>query len=136
MKRIFKFIIVLLLVPFFVYGLLSLTSYIQGASLIAKNEVFKTEYIFKLGETQKVYIDDSFNKIERSWGNSPHSIKIENGIREIVFKGPAILKTNIDSIEPQKENVRLKGYMGVSTKDTSFYVKESGAIVGSGMHGG
>jgi len=136
MKRIFTFLIVLLLIPLLVYGVFSLTSYIQGASLIAKNEVLKTEYIFSFGEIRKVYIDDSFNKIERSWGNSPQSIKIENGIREIVFIDSAILKTHIDSIEPRKENVRLKGYLGVSTKDTSFYVTESGVIVGSSWHGG
>ncbi|AZQ85036.1 hypothetical protein EKO29_14235 [Colwellia sp. Arc7-635] len=136
MKKVFIIFSAIILSPFVVYFLLVSKSYIEGAGLEYSDELIKSEYIFEFEGNRTVYIKDEFNQFIRSWGGSPESITVQNGIRTVVFKGGAILKTSTDSINPQATQVSLKGFMGVTTEDSSFIVNSDGIISSTNWHGG
>jgi hypothetical protein len=111
-----------------VYPVLGLISFIQGANLEADTPTVETEYIFTFETGRIVLIHDEHSQIVRSWGGSPDSISTEKSVRTIRFSEPAILKTSVDSIEPQYNEVKVKGYMGIHTQDLEFIVDREGDI--------
>jgi hypothetical protein len=120
--------------PVIVYLVLGLFSFIAGANLKTQNPSLRTEYMFSLGPGRVVVIHDQYNKIKRSWGSSPTQILIDDEVRTIHFDRPAILKTAVDSIEPQREYVKLMGYMGAYTPGTEFIVDRTGKVRGVATH--
>lgn len=111
-------------------------SYLKGQSLLPETENLETVYLFRFQDDREVVIRDPFGQIRRSWGASADSIVENDGVRTVVFTAPAILKSSVDSIEPQETTVRVKGYMGVSTDDLTFTVDENGVISSDNWHGG
>jgi hypothetical protein len=126
---------VIISIPFIAYFYLSAKSYLEGQSLINESEL-PSLYLFQFDAGRVVTIRDDHNMFVRSWGGSAHEILIENGVRILKFDEAAILKTDIDSIEPQEEYVKVKGYMGVYTQDTEFHVNVSGDISSDNWSGG
>ena len=122
--------------PFLIYMGMVLVSFFQGSNLSVVEKNIKTKYVFQFVGSREVHIDDEYNRISRSWGSKPDSIVVESGIRKIIFTTAAILKTENDSIEPNALNVKLKGYMGVTTKENMFTVSKSGVISSNKWHGG
>lgn len=130
-KRILVALLAVICIPLVVpvlYFLLCGVSFLQGTSLAPENPRVKTEYVFDFGNGQVVRIRDDHSMIVRSWGGSPDSTSTKDGVRTICFSDGAILKTAIDSIEPQRDYVKVKGYMGIWTDDTDFVVDENGEI--------
>ena len=121
----FVFLLFLFLV---VYPVMGFVSFMQGANLETNIPTLKTEYIFTFKPGQVVLIHDEHSRIQRSWGGSPDSITIENGVRTVRFSEGAILKTSTDSIEPHPYYVKVKGYMGILTQDSEFIVGRDGEI--------
>jgi len=75
-----------------------------------------------------INIKDPFNKVRRSWSSSSESKSVSSDLRKVVFKKPAILKTENDSIEPNIDYVKMKGYMGFRTDETNFKVDSEGIV--------
>lgn len=108
---------------------MSAKSYLDGTNLRASADEIPSKYVFIFDQKRDVVISDEFNQFVRSWGASPDEIKIDDGIRTVIFREPAILKTNVDSVEPHEDYVKLKGWMGVKTKEhTKFIVDNEGVI--------
>ncbi len=104
-------------------------SFLEGENLSVKKKVINTIYSFQFGQDRIIIINDSYNLIKRSWGASSVSTSTNDGIRKIIFVEPAILKTSVDSIEPQYEYVKVGGYMGTTLRDsTQFKVNKNGTI--------
>ena len=130
-KRILLVLFGVLCIPLILpilYFMLGGVSYLQGANLAPDNPALKTKYVFTFDNGKVVTIQDDHSKIVRSWGGSPDSIAIENGVRTVNFAEGAILKTTVDSVEPHPEYVKVKGYMGIWTDDTEFVVDQNGEI--------
>lgn len=136
MKKVLKVFLMLLLAPVVVYFCLGTWSYLEGQNLRANQDRIETLYLFRFSGDREVVIRDKFSRIERSWGASSESIVIDDGTRTVIFTVPAILKSSVDSIEPQRTHVRLKGYMGVTTDDLNFTVDKDGVISSDNWHGG
>jgi len=58
----------------------------------------------------------------RSWGAGPNRIDINSAFRVVTFLEAAMLKAAVDSIEPDRDYVKVKGHMGIITEDTEFTV--------------
>jgi len=123
-------------IPFLGYFALFAKSYLDGADLSVPGTEIPTRYIFNFGPERTVVIDDKFNRFLRAWGGSPERIEKNSNVRTVTFREPAILKTNIDSIEPQKDYVKVKGYMGIISQDTEFTVNAEGEISSNKWTGG
>jgi hypothetical protein len=136
MKKALIIIAVIIATPALIYFGAGLVSFIEGENLSNKTKATETVYVFRFENSREVTIKDPFSRITRSWGGSPISFEIENGVRIITFEDGAILKTSNDSIEPQSTYVHLKGYMGVYSTNTNFTVNESGKIDDDSWHGG
>lgn len=120
-----------LILPFLyvaLYFMLGGVSYLQGANLAPDNPALRTKYVYTFDNGKVVTIQDDHSKIVRSWGGSPDSISIEKGVRTVKFSDGAILKTAVDSIDPQPDRTKVKGYMGIWTDDTEFVVDQNGEI--------
>ena len=118
---------ILLILPA-LYFMLGGVSYLQGMNLEPDDPTLKTKYIYTFDNGKVVTIQDDHSKIVRSWGGSPDSITVDNGVRTVKFSGGAILKTAVDSIDPQPGRTKVKGYMGIMTDDTEFVVDQNGEI--------
>ena len=114
-------------VPCLYFGMLGY-SYLLGENLSFDNSEIQTIYLFRFNDNREVKIDDPYNKIVRSWGGSSISKKIVDGKREVIFDEPAILKSTTDSIEPQLNYVKYKGYMGLQTNQTNFKINSDGVV--------
>ena len=136
MKQVLKVLLAILLAPIVLYLSIAGWSYLKGQSLLPETENLETVYLFRFQDDREVVIRDPFGQIRRSWGASADSIVENGGVRTVVFTAPAILKSSVDSIEPQETTVRVKGYMGVSTDDLYFTVDENGVISSDNWHGG
>lgn len=135
MKKTLILLGALITVPFLIYFTLIAFSYFEGSDLAVSGDKTPSRYIFDFENHPIVHIDDEFNQFARSWGGSPVKIELENGIRVVTFRGSAILKTLVDSIEPHEEYVKVKGYMGVITEDKKFSVSSDGIISSSKWSG-
>ncbi len=127
LKTVFWYLIVIAVIPGLYYGMTAY-SYLLGEKLFFESSEIQSIYIFRFNKNRVVRIDDPYNKIIRSWGGSPISKKIVDGKREVVFDEAAILKTKVDSIEPHIEYVKYKGYMGLTTNQSSFEISRDGEI--------
>ena len=131
LKRILLVLFGVLCIPLIIpvlYFMLGGVSYLQGANLAPDNPALKTKYVYTFDNGKVVTIQDDHSKIVRSWGGSPDSISVENGVRTVKFSGGAILKTAVDSIDPQPDRTKVKGYMGILTDNTEFVVDQNGEI--------
>lgn len=136
MKQVLKVLLAILLAPIMLYLSIGGGSYLNGQSLQPGTEDLETVYLFQFQDDREVVIRDPFSQIRRSWGASADSNVENDGARTVVFTAPAILKSSIDSIEPQETTVRIKGYMGVSSDDLTFTVDQNGVISSDNWHGG
>lgn len=118
---------ILLILPV-LYFMLGGVSYLKGTNLEPDDPALKTKYIYTFDNGKVVTIHDDHSKIVRSWDGSPDTISVENGVRTVKFSGGAILKTAVDSIDPQPDRTKVKGYMGIWTDDTEFVVDQNGEI--------
>ncbi|MDN7131658.1 hypothetical protein JNO04_04725 [Halomonas sp. MC140] len=135
LKRIFLGFLVVVSIPLMAYFVFGAKSYLEGQSLVTSSKL-PSLYVFEFGSNRRVEINDPNNKFVHSWGDAAKSIEIENGVRIVTFVEPAMLKTEEDSIEPHADYVKLKGYMGITTKDTEFTVSPEGVISSNKWHGG
>ncbi|SDR92713.1 hypothetical protein SAMN05216271_0753 [Halopseudomonas sabulinigri] len=126
--KMLKVLLIILIAPFVLYFSLAAKSFIDGANLKADAETQHTKYVFEFENGRNVIIEDQFNKIVRSWGESPAKIVLHDNIRTAIFNDSAILKTEIDSIEPHDEYVKVKGYMGLISQDLKYLVNTEGEI--------
>lgn len=124
------------LTPFLAYFVLSTKSYLDGADLRVSETEIPSKYVFVFGPERTVVIDDKFNQFIRSWGGSPEKVEINSNVRTVTFRESAILKTNVDSIEPHEDYVKVKGYMGIISQDLEFTVNSEGEISSNKWHGG
>jgi hypothetical protein len=136
MKRILFGLLGLILAPIVVYAAFGLWSFAEGQDLRVDKAGIETIYLFTFPAGREVIIRDKHSQIKRSWGRSAESMVTRDGVRTVVFDGPAILKSEIDSIEPQADRVNLKGYMGVTTQDLNFTVDKNGTISSDNWRGG
>lgn len=138
--KILKVLIILVVVgvsaPLIAYFVLSGKSYLEGESLAVLEGEAPSKYFFKFDGYRNIVISDEYNKFVRSWGGSPNNIEIVDGVRFVTFTEAAILKTSVDSIEPHEEYVKVKGHMGIITKDTEFTVNSEGVILSNEWSGG
>lgn len=135
LKRIFLVFLVVISILFVVYFFFGAKSYFEGQNLTTSSKL-PSLYFFEFGSNHRIEINDPNNKFVRSWGGSANSIEIKNGVRIVTFVESAILKTEKDSIEPHADYVKIKGYMGIITKDTEFTVSPDGVISSNKWHGG
>ena len=125
-----------ILTPFLADFALSTKSYLDGADLKVSNTEIPSKYVFIFGPERTVVIDDKFNQFIRAWGGSPDEVEVNNNIRTLTFREPAILKTSVDCIEPNDDYVKVKGYMGIISQDIEFTVNSEGVISSNKWHGG
>lgn len=136
LKKLVIIVGIVVSIPFFGYFALYTKSYLDGADLSVSGTEIPTKYIFIFGPERTVVIDDKFNQFVRAWGGSPERVETNSNVRTVTFREPAILKTNVDSIEPQKDYVKVKGYMGIISQDIEFTVNSEGEISSNKWRGG
>ena len=136
MKKVLIVLLVLISTPIAIYSYFVAQSYFQGQDLSADSSDIKTVYRFRFSPDREVVIRDLYSKINRSWGGSANSIFTNYGMRTVIFTESAILKTDVDSIEPHSDYVHVKGYMGVYVQDLNFTVDKDGIISSDSWHGG
>jgi hypothetical protein len=88
----------------------------------------KTVFEFRYGHATR-YVDDPGNQMQWVYGALPDSITVENGIRKIVYNEPkAIIKSSNDSMDAQIDKLKHKGYMGIWSDGTDFFVDKQGVV--------
>jgi len=97
---------------------------------MVKSKFNQTKFIFIFDEENKTVVD-SYNLVHKIHIGLENENKIDinmiNNQRLIQIKNGAILKTDNDSVDVEKEFTKLKGYMGIWDKEhTKFYVDKNG----------
>ncbi len=94
----------------------------------SNNEILNTKFVF-IFEKHNVIIQDTKSDVRKIYFsiNDDIDIKIINTMRLISIKGGAILKTHIDSIDVQSDNIKTGGWMGAFYhEEKKFYVNKDG----------
>ena len=87
-----------------------------------------TRFEFRYGHATRI-VEDPGNHLKLVYGEMPDSIKIENGLRIIIYNEPkSVIKSQKDSIDVQDYEVSLRGYMGIRSGATHFVVDEDGYV--------
>jgi hypothetical protein len=118
----------LLFIPTFYLSLFVFPGTHDLGSLPRNASYTSTRFEFRYGHALRV-VDDPGNHMQWVYGGMPDSITVKNGQRLIVYKEPrAVIKSRQDSMDVQNETLKHKGYMGVWSKGTHFFVDDDGVI--------
>ena len=98
---------------------------------IQKNTIF----IFDFND-KNITVKDPLSMVNRmyilkKYFKKNFFIECKNKKRVFVFKSGAILKSDSDSIDVEKNSQKLHGYMGVYTKNNCYYVDKKGNFFGN-----
>lgn len=93
-----------------------------------------TEFVFNF-KNQNITLRDPFSKIHtvfirRKYLENSFFVKCNGKKRVIILKEGAILKSNKDSIDIERNSQKLHGYMGIFTNNSCYYVDHEGYFWG------
>lgn len=87
-----------------------------------------TRFEFRYGHATRV-VEDSGNHMQWVYGGMPDSITVRDGKRLVVCDEPkAIIKSWADSMEANDDDFHHKGYMGIWSDGTHFWVDGGGVV--------
>jgi hypothetical protein len=91
-------------------------------------EFHSTRFEYRYGSTLRV-IEDPKNNLRYGYGGLPDSISVVDGRRIVVFTSQkAVLRSEVDTVDVHGDNVQHKGYMGVRTMDSNYFVDSKGFL--------